>query len=143
MSFRWPLPSLPDDISACIECIYQSQFCPRGSFVWCSPPAQVAEQQGPLHGDLHAVYAGHVRLAGGPQLLLRAPEVLGEHEEVEAEGGALEAGGVEAVGVRGHHPPVHRHRVEPPAESRRREAEGGGAVDADLVPGQVDCLLES
>ena len=117
--------------------------CPGLIICQGSPPAQVAEQQGPLHGDLHAVDAGHVRLAGGPQLLLRAPEVLGEHQEVEAEGGALQAGGVEAVGVRGHHPPVHRPRVEAPAEARRREAEGGGAVDADLVPGQVDCLLES
>ena len=117
--------------------------CPALIICQCSPPAQVAEQQGPLHGYLHAVDAGHVRLAGGPQLLLRAPEVLGEHQEVEAEGGALEAGGVEAVGVRGDHPPVHRHRVEPPAEPGRREAEGRGAVDADLVPGQVDCLLES
>ena len=69
--------------------------------------------------------------------------MLREHEEVEAEGGALKAGGVEAVGVRGHHPPVHRDRVEAPTESGRWEAEGGGAVDADLVPGQVDCLLES
>ena len=109
-----------------------------------SPPAQVAEQQCPLHGDLHAVDAGHVRLARGPKFLLRAPEVLGKHEEVEAEGGALKAGaGVEGVGVRGHHPPVHRPGVEAPAQPGRREAEGGGAVDADLVPGQVDCLLES
>ena len=38
---------------------------------------------------------------------------------------------------------VNTTRVEAPAESGRREAEGGGAVDADLVPGQVDCLLES
>ena len=142
MSLRWQLPSLPDDIAACMEMrLSSSLVIIHQSGV--SPPGQVAEQQSALHGYLHPVYGRHVRLARGPQLLLRAPEVLGEHEEVEAEGGALEAGVVQGVGVGGHHPPVHWPGVESPAEPGSREADGGGAVDADLVPGQVDCLLES
>ena len=64
------------------------------ALVISQPALGGAEQESSLHGDLHPVDQRHVGLAGGPQLLLRAPEVLGEDEEVEAEGGALQAGPV-------------------------------------------------
>ena len=65
-------------------------------FVFDVPASEAAQQQGALHGYLHALDAGHVWLAGGPQLPVLArprpapgPEVLRQHEEVEGEGGAL------------------------------------------------------
>ena len=107
------------------------------------PALDGAEEESSLHGDLHPVDQRHVGLAGGPQLLLRTPEVLGEDEEVEGEGGALQAGRVDGGEVGGDHPPVNLLLVELPGQPGRRVAVAGGAVDGDLVARQVDCLLEA
>ena len=69
--------------------------------------------------------------------------MLRQHEEVEGEGGALEAGGRGGGEVGGDHPPVHGAAVELPGQLGGGPAGARGAVDADLVPRQVDCLLES
>ena len=102
-----------------------------------------AEEESSLHGNLHPVDERHVRLAGGPELLLGTPEVLGQDEEVEGEGGALQAGPVRGGEVGGDHPPVNLLLVEHPGQPGRRVAVAGGAVDGDLVAREIDCLLQA
>ena len=64
------------------------------SLVVSQPPPDGAQEESSLHRYLHAVDEGHVRLAGGPELLLGAAEVFWQDEEVEGECGALQAGGI-------------------------------------------------